>query len=290
MLRVRDGWPRPLLQGLGAAAALRRGGGRDGDARRGASRATSRRRWPSRPSAGWLLLPEFDDLIGWQPPLEVALRSSFAASPGCSGARWPHRTSCSPTAVSTGGSACSKSQLDPLLDDPGAVARLTPDEVTELRRLAPALKDALSPPRRAAASRRPLVHGDLHPGNVARIDGELAYFDWTDACIAHPLLRPPLAAVAADDETARPRCSTPISRVGRRRVTRAPARGRSAGRGRDAAAPRRLLPARSSPTSSRSARSELDATHQFLREALARMRAWPDRLGPARRRPPFVQY
>ena len=31
-----------------------------------------------------------------------------------------------------------------------------------------------------------LVHGDLHPGNVARLDGELAYFDWTDACVAHP--------------------------------------------------------------------------------------------------------
>ena len=32
------------------------------------------------------------------------------------------------------------------------------------------------------------MHGDLHPGNAARIDGELAYFDWTDACIAHPLI------------------------------------------------------------------------------------------------------
>ena len=30
------------------------------------------------------------------------------------------------------------------------------------------------------------MHGDLHVGNAARINGEIIYFDWTDACIAHP--------------------------------------------------------------------------------------------------------
>ena len=38
------------------------------------------------PERGWFLLPEFDDLIGWQPPLE-STRSCFAGTPGCSGAR-----------------------------------------------------------------------------------------------------------------------------------------------------------------------------------------------------------
>ncbi len=33
-----------------------------------------------------------------------------------------------------------------------------------------------------------LVHGDLHLGNATRIDGELRYFDWTDACVAHPFI------------------------------------------------------------------------------------------------------
>jgi aminoglycoside phosphotransferase (APT) family kinase protein len=31
-----------------------------------------------------------------------------------------------------------------------------------------------------------LVHGDLHTGNVALIEGKMLFFDWTDACIAHP--------------------------------------------------------------------------------------------------------
>ena len=32
------------------------------------------------------------------------------------------------------------------------------------------------------------MHGDLHVGNVARRNGRLAYFDWTDACVAHPFV------------------------------------------------------------------------------------------------------
>src|SRR5215475_6291726 len=31
-----------------------------------------------------------------------------------------------------------------------------------------------------------LVHGDLHPGNIAQHQGTYRFFDWTDACIAHP--------------------------------------------------------------------------------------------------------
>jgi aminoglycoside phosphotransferase (APT) family kinase protein len=33
-----------------------------------------------------------------------------------------------------------------------------------------------------------LVHGDLHLGNVGRRNGRYLFFDWTDACIAHPFL------------------------------------------------------------------------------------------------------
>ena len=68
-----------------------------------------------------------------------------------------------------------------------ATARFTADETIELRRLEPALEqlcrrlDALGPPAT-------LVHGDLHMLNVARLNGELVYFDWTDACISHPFL------------------------------------------------------------------------------------------------------
>jgi hypothetical protein len=31
-----------------------------------------------------------------------------------------------------------------------------------------------------------LVHGDLHDGNIAVVDGQPLFFDWSDACIAHP--------------------------------------------------------------------------------------------------------
>ena len=31
-----------------------------------------------------------------------------------------------------------------------------------------------------------LVHGDLHPGNIAQAQGKYRFFDWTDGCISHP--------------------------------------------------------------------------------------------------------
>ncbi len=33
-----------------------------------------------------------------------------------------------------------------------------------------------------------LVHGDLHLENVAISDGGLMFFDWTEACVAHPFM------------------------------------------------------------------------------------------------------
>ena len=33
-----------------------------------------------------------------------------------------------------------------------------------------------------------IVHGDLHLSNVARGPGGYLFFDWTDACVAHPFL------------------------------------------------------------------------------------------------------
>ena len=192
------------------------------------------------PERGWFLLPEFDDLLGWDPPLEVH-EELFRRYAGL------QRRSAGLTAELLADGCLDRrldvleAQVDPLLDDPDAVARLMPDEVAELRRLAPALKDAC---RRLAACGIPdtLVHGDLHPGNVARLDGELAYFDWTDACIAHPFFDLHSLQWQKDESDPGSAARRIPRRVGGGRVTRAPARGRSAGRGRDAAAPRRLLP------------------------------------------------
>jgi len=33
-----------------------------------------------------------------------------------------------------------------------------------------------------------LVHGDFHDGNIALNDQKITFFDWTDACIAHPFI------------------------------------------------------------------------------------------------------
>ena len=89
---------------------------------------------------------------------------------------------------------------------PEAIAGLTSDEVKELRRLAPALEEAC---RRLAAAGLPstLVHGDLHMFNVARLNGALVYFDWSDACIAHPFIDL-LSLLSEDDESHRAACWT----------------------------------------------------------------------------------
>ena len=135
---------------------------------------------------GWLLLPAFDELFGWDAPLDdrrEALRRF---------AELQRRTSELTHELLAEGCLDRRldvleTQVDPLVNDPEAVARLTAEEVAELRRLAPWLKEVC---RRLAAFELPstLVHGDLHMLNVARLDRELVYFDWTDACIAHPFI------------------------------------------------------------------------------------------------------
>ena len=217
---------------------------------------------------GWLLFAEFD-VIGWGASLETRceLFRRFAGL--------QRRSVSSVDDLLAAGCldrrlAVLESQLDPLFADPVAVARLTPKETSELRRRAPALKQAC---RRLEAVGLPatLVHGDLHPGNAARLDGELAYFDWTDACVAHPLIdlhslqwvdddavRSALldAYVTAWDGAVEPE-ALELARI----VT-----------------PLHHAVSYSTIVGSleQSGRPELDAAHTFLREALARVRAWPE--------------
>ena len=48
-----------------------------------------------------------------------------------------------------------------------------------------------------------LVHGDLHPWNVMVDGNELRIFDWSDACVSHPLFDLPTFLQRTDDESAR---------------------------------------------------------------------------------------
>ena len=220
------------------------------------------------PERGWLLLAEFDEVVGWSASHETRreLFSRFAGlqrrsvpvvdellAAGCLDRRLP----------------VLESQLDPLFANPVAVHRLTSDERSELKRLAPELKEAC---RLLDAVGLPatLVHGDLHPGNAARIDGELAYFDWTDACIAHPLID--LHSLQwVDDESVRASLlgayvegwggAVPAAAIELARIV----------------TPLHHAVSYSTIVANveRSGQSELDATHTFLREALARVRDRP---------------
>ena len=138
------------------------------------------------PAHGWLLLAAFDELFTFAAPVAVRTESLRRF------ARLQRRTSELVGELLADGCLDRRldvleTQIDPLVNDSEAVARLTPEEVTELRRLAPTVKELC---RRLAGVGLPstLVHGDLHMLNVARLDGRLVYFDWSDACIAHPFI------------------------------------------------------------------------------------------------------
>jgi Phosphotransferase enzyme family len=75
--------------------------------------------------------------------------------------------------------------LETLVQDAEVAVQLQADEQVRLRHLMPRLTAMC---RALADYRVPytLVHGDLHPGNIARHQGTYRFFDWTDACIAHP--------------------------------------------------------------------------------------------------------
>ena len=146
------------------------------------------------PERGWFLLPEFDDLIGWQPPLEVH-EELFRRYAGL------QRRSAEITVELLAAGCLDRrlhvleTQVDPLLDDPEAIGRLTPEEVAELRRLGPTLKEACRPPgclRRSghARPRRP-------PSRERRTDERRARLLRLDGRVHRAsVLRPPLAAVA----------------------------------------------------------------------------------------------
>jgi phosphotransferase family enzyme len=90
-------------------------------------------------------------------------------------------------------------QIDPLLNNVQLAGLLPTDEMSRLRALVPRLKTMCS---QLAGYHVPysLNHGDLHSGNIT---GEsLLFFDWTDACIAHPFLD--LSTIVDDVENSLP--------------------------------------------------------------------------------------
>lgn len=220
---------------------------------------------------GWFLLADLGDPVGWSAPVETraemfrcfagvqrrsieATRELLAA--GCLDRRLP----------------VLERQLDGLLDD--AVGRLEQKEREELRRRLPALKEAC---RRLDELGVPsaLVHGDLHLGNVARRDGELVFFDWTDACVAHPLID--LHSLQWESDEAN---RTALRNAYLAEWTGVVPEDRLREAARLAAVVTPLHHAVSyqhiAANVERTARPELDAAHEFIREALGKLEALSD--------------
>jgi aminoglycoside phosphotransferase (APT) family kinase protein len=77
--------------------------------------------------------------------------------------------------------------FDEVLATSVELAQLTPDELASARA---ARDDVHGVVEELAALGLPdtLVHGDLHPGNIAHDGDSLVLYDWSDAAVSHPLL------------------------------------------------------------------------------------------------------
>ncbi len=95
-------------------------------------------------------------------------------------------------------------QIDPLLAHPLTARHAKAEEISQLVALAPRLRQHCA---RLAAIGLPdtLVHGDLHLGNVAGNGEGYLFFDWSDACIAHPFLDMITPYFLEEDEAKRAR-------------------------------------------------------------------------------------
>ncbi len=78
-------------------------------------------------------------------------------------------------------------QIDPLFNDATMLAYVSESQGEQLRALGPKLK-AICAQLADYNVPQTLVHGDMHMSNVARQGESFRFFDWTDACIAHPFL------------------------------------------------------------------------------------------------------
>jgi hypothetical protein len=78
-------------------------------------------------------------------------------------------------------------ELDRLLGPNPATEQLEPAERAQLPRRADQLHEAISELATIGLPET-LLHGDLHPGNLAVRDGKVLAFDWTDAAVSHPFL------------------------------------------------------------------------------------------------------
>ena len=149
-------------------------------------------------SRRWMLLDDLGPAVGWSAPIEereAALQAFGHLQVGSA----THLDDLLAMRCIDRRPEWLARETRELLADDGALAGLEEEEISALRTLEPHLVELI---RRLAEGPVPstVVHGDLHLDNVARRDGEFVFFDWTDACVAHPFLD--LIDVAFEEDSA----------------------------------------------------------------------------------------
>lgn len=138
------------------------------------------------PTRDWLLLADFGAEIGWGAAIETreAALIAFAELQIASAAQVNEllTAGCIDRRLSK-----LAAEIVPLVNDPLALALLTPEQQQRVLKLAPRLTELCE---QMATYHVPatLVHGDLHMSNIARRGTGFVFFDWSDACVAHPFL------------------------------------------------------------------------------------------------------
>ena len=148
----------------------------------------------------WMLLDDFGTNVGWKASLEtrVEVLSLFGRMQVASSSRTGELEA---FGAFDRRPAWLAREAASLLADPATLATLDDEEAERLEGLLPTLVESCE---RLAAGPVPgaLVHGDLHMDNVAQRNGSYVFFDWTDACVAHPFMDL-LAIVFEDDRDTR---------------------------------------------------------------------------------------
>lgn len=134
----------------------------------------------------WMLLPNIGSNLREQPldlagacellhayshmQFTLSLQPQALLQAGCLDRRMPHLVQ----------------HLSQMLQDPYVMQQLTPQEVQAALGLEKQWHQSCAALQEHLAYS--LVHGDWHSGNMAAPAGQVCFFDWTDACLAHPLL------------------------------------------------------------------------------------------------------
>ena len=145
------------------------------------------------PGRGWMVLDDLGEEVGWEAPLEVveevvrafarlqveaAAQADRLLAAGCHDRRLDRLAAQARAWLPAIGATGELAGIDDATwlseDEQAAVRAVLPQVLAACQELA----GHAVPPS--------IVHGDLHLGNVARGPAGYRFFDWTDACVAHP--------------------------------------------------------------------------------------------------------